>query len=104
MDRTEFLRTIALFGGLQDRTLACIDAMLGQAEFVAGAVVCTEGEQGRSMYVVRSGEVEVRRSNERGNSVPLVRLGQGEFFGEMTLVEIQPRSATVVAIEPTTVY
>jgi CRP-like cAMP-binding protein len=103
-DRKQFLRTIALFGGLEEGTLERIDSMLVEQAFSAGAVICGEGDQGRSMYVVRSGDVEVRRSNNRGNSVALVRLGPGEFFGEMTLVEIQPRSATVVAAEPATLY
>ena len=56
------------------------------------------------MYVVASGEVEVRRANSKGEQVPIVRLGRGELFGEMTLIEIQPRSATVVVTEPSTLY
>jgi CRP-like cAMP-binding protein len=55
------------------------------------------------MYVVASGEVEIRRTNGLVQ-VPIARLGRGEFFGEMTLVEIQPRSATVVVTEPATLY
>ncbi len=56
------------------------------------------------MFVVASGEVEIRRANSQGVQVPIVRLGPGEFFGEMTLVEIQPRSATVVVTEPATLH
>ena len=46
------------------------------------------------MYVIREGEIEVSRKSSKGNPVPFVRLGPGECFGEMTLVELQPRSAT----------
>jgi len=102
--RRDFLRSISLFGGLEDASLEKIEAMLVEHSFAAGAVVCAEGEQGRSMYVVATGEVEVRRANSKGEQVPIVRLGRGEFFGEMTLIEIQPRSATVVVMEASTLY
>src|SRR5713101_6288018 len=100
--RRDFLRSISLFGGLEDASLEKIEAMLVEHSFAAGAVVCAEGDQGRSMYVVANGEVEVRRANSKGEQVPIVRLGRGELFGEMTLIEIQPRSATVVVMEPST--
>ncbi len=100
----DFLRSIALFGGLGDASLERIQGMLAQHLFPRGAIVCSEGERGRSMYVVSSGEVEVRRANSSGAQIPIVRLGPGEFFGEMTLVEIQPRAATVVVTEPATLY
>lgn len=103
-DFKEFLRSIALFGGLEDSSLARIEAMLVRQSLPRDAVVCAEGERGRSMFVVASGEVEIRRSNSQGAQVPIVRLGSGEFFGEMTLVEIQPRSATVVVTEPATLH
>lgn len=100
----DFLRSIPLFGGLEDPSLEKIEAMLVESSLPRGAIVCSEGERGRSMYVVARGEVEIRRANSRGVHVPIVRLGRGEFFGEMTLVEIQPRSATVVVTEPATLY
>jgi len=100
----DFLRSIALFGGLEDASLERIQTVLVQHLFARDAVVCTEGERGRSMYVVAGGEVEVRRTNSGGGQIPIVRLGPGEFFGEMTLIEIQPRAATVVVTEPATLY
>ena len=100
----EFLQSNPLFGGLEDLSLERVIAMLVEHSLPQGAIVCTEGEHGRSMYMVGRGEVEVRRSNSRGVHVPIVRLGRGEFFGEMTLVEIQPRSATVVVTEPAVLY
>jgi len=78
--------------------------MLTEERFPLGAVICNEGERGRAMYVLQSGEVEVRRANSTGEQVPIVRLGAGEFFGEMTLIEIQPRSATVIVTEPAVLY
>src|SRR6516162_9709712 len=77
----EFLQSTPLFGGLEDLSLERVIAMLVEHSLPQGAIVCTEGEHGRSMYMVGRGEVEVRRSNSRGVQVPIVRLGRGEFFG-----------------------
>jgi CRP-like cAMP-binding protein len=99
-----FLRGIAVFGGLGDPTLDRLLGMLVKQQLTQGAVVCHEGDTGRSMYVVGAGEVVVCRKAESGNLVRMVRLGPGEFFGEMTLIDVQPRSATVVVEAPTTLY
>jgi|SRR5215813_4749103 len=100
----DFLRSIALFGALSDDSLRRIEAMLVPREYEVGATICSEGESGRAMYVIRSGEVEVLRACTGGAVVPIVRLGPGEFFGEMSLIEIQPRSATVRVVEPALLY
>jgi hypothetical protein len=68
-------------------------------EFPAGAVVFEEGDPGSRMYVIHSGEVRiVKRVGAR--EVELARLGPGEAFGEMALLERQPRSATAVVDRP----
>lgn len=100
----EFLAGIAIFGGLEDKTLDRVIALLKEEQLPAGAAVCREGEPGRSMYVIRSGEVVVCRQGASGKTIKVVRLGAGEFFGEMTLIDIQPRSATVVVDKPAAVY
>lgn len=92
---TTFLRGVPVFGGLEGRSLDHLISVLEEREFDAGEAIFNEGELGRTMYVLRSGEVEVSRKSSRGRRVPIVRLGEGETFGEMTLVELQPRSATV---------
>jgi len=99
-----FLGDIAVFGGLEDKTLDRIVGMLVEQRFEQGAIVCKEGEPGRSMYVVRAGEVVVCRRAASGHLVRVVRLGSGECFGEMTLIDIQPRSATVLVDSAATLY
>jgi len=90
-----FLRGVPVFGGLEGRSLDHLISVLEEREFGVGEAIFNEGELGRTMYVLRSGEVEVSRKSARGHKVAIVRLGPGETFGEMTLVELQPRSATV---------
>ena len=99
-----FLAGIAVFGGLEDGTLDRIVGMLVEQRCAPGELVCREGDPGRSMYVVRTGEVTVCRKAESGHLVRVVRLGPGECFGEMTLIDIQPRSATIKVEAPTTLY
>jgi len=99
-----FLRGSAMFGGLEGRSLESVVQRLQPIRLPAGKEVFSEGELGRTMYIVYKGEVEVRRTSSTGAAVPIVRLGPGECFGEMALVELQPRSATVVATRPVTLY
>jgi len=99
-----FLRSAPVFGGLEGRSLESVRAMLRPITAPAGAALFSEGELGRTMYLLVRGEVEVRRRSTAGRHVPLVRLGPGECFGEMALVELQPRSATVVATRKSVLY
>lgn len=90
------------FGGLMEESLGRLIGMLVERHFEAGAVVCREGEFGRSMYIIRSGTLLVSRAGPGGHNVRLVHLGPGDFFGEMALIEVQPRSTTVTAETPAT--
>ena len=71
--------------------------MLVERRFEVGAAVVSEGEPGRSMYIVHAGELAVSRLGNSGRELRMGSLGPGDFFGEMTLIEMQNRSATVVA-------
>ena len=92
-----FLVGTPFFGGLAGDALSRLASMLKERELPAGTSVFSEGEQGRSMYIVEEGNLVVCRSGESGRRVKLTRLGRGDFFGETTLIEMQPRSTTVVA-------
>jgi CRP/FNR family cyclic AMP-dependent transcriptional regulator len=92
------------FGGLSDGSLDLLISMLVERNFDVGATVVAEGEPGRSMYIIHSGELVVNKLGGSGRAVRMMRLGPGDFFGEMTLIEAQNRSATVVADSPTVLY
>ena len=79
-------------------------SMMIERCFDVGATVVAEGEQGRSMYVVHSGELVVSKLGESGGAIPIARFGPGDFFGEMTLIEMQNRSASVITESPTVLY
>lgn len=99
-----FLRSAPVFGGLEGRSLESVRSMLKPLVAPAGTVLFSDGELGRTMYLLARGEVEVRGRSGGGRPVPIVRLGPGECFGEMALVELQPRSATVIATKPSVLY
>jgi hypothetical protein len=65
-----------------------------------GAVIISEGDPGTSMYVITSGEVKVYTRGKTG-SVYLAKLGEGDFFGEVSVLTGKPRTATITASKPT---
>jgi CRP/FNR family transcriptional regulator, cyclic AMP receptor protein len=103
-DLKAFLVATPFFGGLSDASLDLMISMLVERRFEAGATVVAETEPGRSMYIVHSGELVVSKVAESGCMIRMTRLGPGDFFGEMTLIDAQNRSATVVAESPTVLY
>ncbi|GJE42331.1 cyclic nucleotide-binding domain-containing protein [Methylobacterium soli] len=99
-----FLIETPFFGGLSAESLDLLVAMLVERRFEAGATVVAEGEPGRSMYIVHAGALAVRKRGDAGSVIDLNRLGPGDFFGEMTLIDVQHRSATLVAEGPVALY
>jgi CRP-like cAMP-binding protein len=68
-------------------------------DFAGGTVLFSEGDVGREMYVINSGKIQISR-NIQGCKTVLAILPPGEFFGEMALLNNQPRSATALVLEP----
>ena len=95
----EFIARISVFGAIPDEALEVLMPLIVERSFAAGEHVVTEGEPGKEMFVVRGGRLEVRKrlGPDLGETV-LATLGEGDCFGEMSLIDIQPRSASVVAV------
>src|SRR5256885_14835398 len=68
-----------------------------------GRVIIAEGDPGSSMYLIASGEVKVytRSSGKNGGSLYLAKLGDGDFFGEVSVLTGKPRTATITASQRT---
>jgi CRP-like cAMP-binding protein len=104
-DAKKFLLNIAVFGGLPDAAMDRLLPLITLRDHKEGDTICAEGDPGREMFILRSGSVEVRkRAREGKRIIKLARLAKGDCFGEMSLIDIQPRSATVLALEDTSVY
>jgi CRP-like cAMP-binding protein len=103
-DLKAFLLATPFFGGLSDPSLDLLVSMLVERRFDAGTTVVAEGEPGHSMFVVHSGQLLVTKLINSERSIDMAGLEPGDFFGEMTLIEMQNRSVTVVAETPTVLY
>lgn len=92
---SSFLKGVPIFSGLEGRSLRSVLSTLKEETFPAGSLVFQVGDMGHKMYVLAEGEVQVLWQSSNGKLRPMFRLGPGECFGEMSLIELQPRSATV---------
>jgi CRP-like cAMP-binding protein len=95
------LREIGLFGALSDDVLTHLATTLKTSRVQAGDAIFREGDGAREMYVVLEGEVEVLKKSRRGRDMRVAILGPNDGFGEMSLIDVQPRSATVRVLAPT---
>jgi CRP-like cAMP-binding protein len=96
----ERIREIGLFGGLSDEVLRTFVGSLEVSELAAGTLVFKEGESGRDLHIILDGEVEVLRRSKRGHETRVAILGPGDWFGEMSLLDVLPRSATTRVLAP----
>jgi CRP/FNR family cyclic AMP-dependent transcriptional regulator len=94
------LRDIALFGALSDEVLDHLCGGLKAARVGAGEMIFREGEPARELYVVLEGEFEVLKKSRRGRDMRVAILGPNDCFGEMSMIDMQNRSATVRALAP----
>jgi len=94
----EALRAIPLFADVADQDLEKIAAASVVRTFSKNSIVITEGDSSSSLYVILSGEVKVFVSDEEGKTNIVNRLGPGDYFGELSLIDEEPRSASVEAL------
>ncbi|MEM1417888.1 MAG: cyclic nucleotide-binding domain-containing protein [Myxococcota bacterium] len=97
----DILRDIGLFGGLDDESLVVLARELKTAHAETGDAIVEEGDTSREMFVVVGGELEVVKRGPRGGLARVALFGPGDWFGEMSILDVQPRSATVRAVAPT---
>ena len=98
-DLQELLGHLPFFAGLWDRGLSWVASTLVERAALTGSEVFREGEQGASLFVVKQGELA---AVERGSE--LMRFGAGDFFGETTLLEMQPRPFTARVLRDSILY
>lgn len=92
------LRDVAIFGGLNEETLRFVLARAARLEVNAGDYFMREGEMGKSFFVLERGSVEVVKASG-DDVVALCQFGPGAVFGEMSLLAVRPRSASIFALE-----
>ncbi len=91
----ELIRKVGLFADLDDKTLESLGREFRGRRYESGQEIATEGTGGLLFFVVESGEAKVSLRGEE-----LGRVGPGDAFGELALVDLSARSATVTALAP----
>jgi CRP/FNR family cyclic AMP-dependent transcriptional regulator len=94
------LKEIPLFKGLDDDVLEAMERVCTIKTFPKNTILFSEGDKSDSFYIIRSGKVNVGINDEEGREVILSILGPGEYFGEIALMDGEPRSAYVMTKEP----
>jgi CRP/FNR family transcriptional regulator, cyclic AMP receptor protein len=92
----EVLARIPVFESLKPKELRQVAAIVHRRQFAAGEYIVRQNDPGLGMYVIEKGEVSVMLE-ENGSTKQLASLCEGEFFGEIALLDESPRSATVIA-------
>ena len=95
------LRSIPIFSELGRRELAAVERILHKREYSAGEVIFRQDEPGLGMYIIETGRVSILTDDELTN---VTELGDGEFFGELPLLDGGSRSATAVAKTPCRIF
>jgi CRP/FNR family transcriptional regulator/CRP/FNR family cyclic AMP-dependent transcriptional regulator len=92
---------VPLFAGLQPEQIASLESMTQRRWFKRGEVIFHKGDPGDTLFVIVQGQVRIVLPAESGEEALLAVLDEGEFFGELALIDEEPRSATCIAAEAT---
>ncbi len=95
----KFLKHIPLFATLKDEELEAINQLSLNKKCPKDTVILLEDEEGDTLFIILSGKVKVTTFSETGKEVIFSLLSEGDFFGDMSLLDGKPRSATVISIE-----
>ena len=99
MDEPELLRTVPIFSELSEVDIQALARLTTRRRFPKDTVVFFENEQGDTLFMILEGRVRVTILGDDGREVILSVLGPGDFFGEIALLDNEPRSATAIAAE-----
>ena len=97
VEKVLFLKSVDLFSHIPGEDLAQVAGIAQEVTFEQGELIIQEGEMGDSLYLIIDGQVSVHRESQE-----LTKLGEKESFGEMAILDNEPRSASVTAAEDVT--
>lgn len=97
-DEVAFFRNVPIFHGLSSRQLARVMLAMQKRTYRSGEILFEEGQVGKAVFIIKTGQVELSRSGPSGHR-SLGVLGPGQMFGEMALLEQMLRTATATVVE-----
>lgn len=92
------LREVPLFQDLSHREFEKLETIVHKRSYLSSEIIFEEMEPGVGLYIVQEGKVKIT-SQLHGREVVITEMGKGDFFGELSLLDDKPRSATAMAIE-----
>jgi CRP/FNR family cyclic AMP-dependent transcriptional regulator len=98
---TAYLSSITLFSRLTVDELRVVAGRLKHQSFGSGEVIFKQSEPGDAMFIIQSGRVRIYAEHEGEKQLTLNVYGEGDFFGEFSIIDGEPRSASAEAVEPT---
>jgi CRP-like cAMP-binding protein len=101
MEEKELLRSVPLFSELSDADITSLSRLAARRRYPKDTVVFFENDEGDFFFTIVEGRIKVTILGDDGREIILSVLGQGDFFGEMALLDNEPRSATAIAVEDT---
>ena len=99
MDKLSLLESVPIFSDLSKSDLTKISDRMTQRSFTKNQMILLEDDLGQTFFVISKGSVKITRLSDDGREVILAMLGEADFFGEMSLLDGDGRSANVVALE-----
>jgi CRP/FNR family transcriptional regulator len=102
--KRKFLQRISLFQGISRREFGHLFQALVCRSYAPGEILFHEGDVGRALFILETGHVEISRRTGEGGALQVAVLNPGDYFGEMSLLDERPRTATAAAMEPVRIY
>jgi len=102
--KRKFLQRVSLFQGISRREFGHLFQALVSRAYAPGEILFHEGDVGRALFILESGHVEITRAAAARDATRVAVLNPGDYFGEMSLLDERPRTATAAAMEPVRVY
>jgi len=99
-----FLRRVPFLAEMSESDIALVAHALRRRNYRRGEVVFRQDDPGNALYLIQSGTVKISRQGEDGREITLTLLHSGEYFGELALLDDEPRSADAIAVEASTMY
>lgn len=101
MVKEELLNKVDLFSGLKKKDLKSLTASCVERSFNRDDTLVAQGERGRGLYIIAAGKVKIIKETASGDELEIAILGPEDFFGEMSVLDNAPRTASVIAVEET---
>jgi CRP/FNR family transcriptional regulator/CRP/FNR family cyclic AMP-dependent transcriptional regulator len=94
-----YLKQVQIFNSLSEEEISTLTAVVRKRTFRQGEVIFHRDDPGQVLYVIKEGKVKICLVSPDGQEIALVVFGKGEYFGELALLDDQPRSADAIALE-----